>query len=143
MPTTREQRRASHSARSYSRDPNLSGSSSPSSTPANALGQSYASYFGSLAVTDSFSLDTPNSDHSSATGSLPHAHKHLTAAVDSLAASRAAEPVRAERPATETPTQKNFVGTPDYLAPESILGIGTDAGVDWVRLAFFASASFG
>lgn len=27
---------------------------------------------------------------------------------------------------------KNFVGTPDYLAPESILGLGQDAAVDWV-----------
>ena len=26
----------------------------------------------------------------------------------------------------------SFVGTPDYLAPESILGIGQDASVDWV-----------
>ena len=29
---------------------------------------------------------------------------------------------------------KTFVGTPDYLAPESILGIGQDASVDWVGL---------
>lgn len=29
---------------------------------------------------------------------------------------------------------KHFVGTPDYLAPESILGIGMDEMVDWVRL---------
>ncbi|KAI3634442.1 hypothetical protein MIR68_008046 [Amoeboaphelidium protococcarum] len=29
---------------------------------------------------------------------------------------------------------KSFVGTPDYLAPESILGVGQDAGVDWWAL---------
>ncbi|EGG02429.1 RIM15-related serine/threonine-protein kinase [Melampsora larici-populina 98AG31] len=29
---------------------------------------------------------------------------------------------------------KNFVGTPDYLAPESILGIGMDEMVDWWAL---------
>jgi len=28
--------------------------------------------------------------------------------------------------------QKVFVGTPDYLAPESILGLGQDSSVDWV-----------
>ena len=32
------------------------------------------------------------------------------------------------------PGEQKFVGTPDYLAPESILGIsGDDAVVDWVR----------
>jgi len=31
------------------------------------------------------------------------------------------------------PTEKGFVGTPDYLAPETILGLrGDDAAVDWV-----------
>ena len=28
--------------------------------------------------------------------------------------------------------EKVFAGTPDYLAPESILGIGQDTSVDWV-----------
>jgi len=33
------------------------------------------------------------------------------------------------------PTEKGFVGTPDYLAPETILGLrGNDAAVDWVGL---------
>jgi serine/threonine protein kinase len=32
---------------------------------------------------------------------------------------------------------KHFVGTPDYLAPESILGIGMDEMVDWVRSLCF------
>jgi serine/threonine protein kinase len=27
---------------------------------------------------------------------------------------------------------KTFIGTPDYLAPESILGMGQEASVDWV-----------
>lgn len=30
---------------------------------------------------------------------------------------------------------KVFVGTPDYLAPESILGLGQDASVDWVGIS--------
>ena len=33
------------------------------------------------------------------------------------------------------PVEKGFVGTPDYLAPETILGLrGDDAAVDWVCL---------
>ena len=33
------------------------------------------------------------------------------------------------------PAEKGFVGTPDYLAPETILGLrGDDAAVDWVCL---------
>lgn len=38
------------------------------------------------------------------------------------------------------PGEQKFVGTPDYLAPETILGLrGDDAAVDWVRdVSFFA-----
>ena len=36
-------------------------------------------------------------------------------------------------PSGTPPTDKCFVGTPDYLAPETILGLrGDDAAVDWV-----------
>lgn len=36
------------------------------------------------------------------------------------------------------PGEQKFVGTPDYLAPETILGLrGDDAAVDWVRLLLF------
>ena len=32
------------------------------------------------------------------------------------------------------PGEQKFVGTPDYLAPETILGLrGNDTAVDWVR----------
>lgn len=35
------------------------------------------------------------------------------------------------------PGEQKFVGTPDYLAPETILGLrGDDAAVDWVRFFF-------
>lgn len=35
------------------------------------------------------------------------------------------------------PGEQKFVGTPDYLAPETILGLrGDDAAVDWVRSLF-------
>ena len=37
------------------------------------------------------------------------------------------------------PAEKGLVGTPDYLAPETILGLrGDDAAVDWVRLPTIA-----
>ena len=31
-----------------------------------------------------------------------------------------------------TSSKPKFVGTPDYLAPESILGLGQNSSVDWV-----------
>lgn len=41
------------------------------------------------------------------------------------------------------PTGGGFVGTPDYLAPETILGLrGDDAAVDWVCLLLFPFAHF-
>lgn len=40
------------------------------------------------------------------------------------------------------PGEQKFVGTPDYLAPETILGLrGDDAAVDWVRFSFFMGVS--
>jgi serine/threonine-protein kinase RIM15 len=40
------------------------------------------------------------------------------------------------------PGEQKFVGTPDYLAPETILGLrGDDAAVDWVR-CFLNSNSY-
>ena len=41
-------------------------------------------------------------------------------------------------PSGTPPAEKGFVGTPDYLAPETILGLrGDDAAVDWVCLFVF------
>jgi serine/threonine-protein kinase RIM15 len=38
------------------------------------------------------------------------------------------------------PGEQKFVGTPDYLAPETILGLrGDDAAVDWVRFQILSS----
>jgi serine/threonine-protein kinase RIM15 len=38
--------------------------------------------------------------------------------------------------------EQKFVGTPDYLAPETILGLrGDDAAVDWVSIVLSASYS--
>lgn len=133
MPASRDRRALDSSARSLSREPGFSNSSSPSSTPANALGASQMSYFGSLAITDSFSLDTPNSG-STGSASVTTSQKNVAAAVDAMKTSQASSAHPTAQTGTASP---HFVGTPDYLAPESILGIGMDAGVDWVRSLLF------
>lgn len=39
--------------------------------------------------------------------------------------------------------EQKFVGTPDYLSPETILGLrGDDATVDWVRILAFSSKMY-
>lgn len=125
MPTARDHRRAFDSSwRSPSKDPNTSNGSSPSSTPANALGASQASYFGSLTVSDGFWLDH---SESSGSGSPAHSALHRSGGGPTL---DSPAPVTAS---DSVPAQGKFVGTPDYLAPESILGVGMDARVDWVR----------
>jgi len=41
------------------------------------------------------------------------------------------------------PGEQKFVGTPDYLAPETILGLrGDDAAVDWVRLLILSLVTY-
>lgn len=41
-------------------------------------------------------------------------------------------------PGGTPPGEQKVVGTPDYLAPETILGLrGDDAAVDWVRPSYF------
>ncbi|GAA5865061.1 hypothetical protein JCM1840_005725 [Sporobolomyces johnsonii] len=106
-----------------------SNASSPMSTPAFGVGQSQSSYFGNVPITDSFSLDTPS--ESSASGSLPSSRPAVLspASIGSRKVSAAGPPGAAP----ET-SRQHFVGTPDYLAPESILGVGMDACVDWWAL---------
>lgn len=108
--------------RSASRDTH--DSSSAASTPQHVF-QSGTSYFGSqLAVPDNFSLDTPASESSkSDVPLLPQPPRARTDSGVSQPMSTGSGLVGSNK----------FVGTPDYLAPESILGIGMDAAVDWVR----------
>lgn len=126
----RDRRPFDSSVRSGSTDAGMSNSSSPSSTPLNPIGASQVSYFGTLAATDNFSLDTPNSE-SSGSESLQTMQRGFNA-LDGMVAS-SLHSSHAERGLSRGGPQK-FVGTPDYLAPESILGIGMDAGVDWWAL---------
>ncbi|KAI5474189.1 serine/threonine protein kinase RIM15, partial [Pseudohyphozyma bogoriensis] len=126
LPQARRGSRDTSAVRSQSKDTHASNTSSPSMTPANAIGASQASYFGSL-TNDSFWLDTPNSE-SSGSGSLAISQK---GPFDKLPSAAGAPSALEPPPATG---QRQFVGTPDYLAPESILGIGMDARVDWWAL---------
>lgn len=134
LPSLRDARRPSGLARNGSE---LSTSSSPLHTPA-LVNQSQTGYFGNVPITDSFSLDTPSegSGGSSAPGSS-HAVKLTTPASTSGSAPRNVSVSGPPGAAAETP-QQHFVGTPDYLAPESILGVGMDAGVDWWALGVIA-----
>ncbi|GJN91534.1 hypothetical protein Rhopal_004557-T1 [Rhodotorula paludigena] len=118
----------------------LSNRSSPLSTPA-ITGQSQAGYFGNVPITDNFALDTPSessgssapvSSHALHAGG-PSASKHPSPLSPNNSASRPIGVVGPPGAAPETPN-KHFVGTPDYLAPESILGVGMDACVDWWAL---------
>ncbi|GAA6014858.1 hypothetical protein JCM11491_002139 [Sporobolomyces phaffii] len=125
-------RRPSASTRTSSNNHrDFSTSSSPLATP--ALGNAaQTSYFGNVPLTDSFSLDTPS--ESSASGSL-----HVSSRGNTLSPTWPAggsRPVAAAGPpgAGAETSKQHFVGTPDYLAPESILGIGMDACVDWWAL---------
>jgi serine/threonine-protein kinase RIM15 len=47
-------------------------------------------------------------------------------------------------PTGVSPNERKFVGTPDYLAPETILGLrGDDAPVDWVSALVVRGCDFG
>ncbi|GAA5839142.1 hypothetical protein JCM3766R1_002269 [Sporobolomyces carnicolor] len=126
-------RRPSASTRTSSHNQReLSLSSSPLATP--ALGNAaQTSYFGNVPLTDSFSLDTPS--ESSASGSLHVSSRGntLSPAWPSGTGTRTVPAAGPPGAGAET-SKQHFVGTPDYLAPESILGIGMDACVDWWAL---------
>jgi serine/threonine protein kinase len=60
---------------------------------------------------------------------LPHNNHHHPSSSLSAAPPSSSQ----HRNKASDASHKHFVGTPDYLAPESILGIGMDEMVDWVR----------
>ncbi|TNY19781.1 hypothetical protein DMC30DRAFT_353426 [Rhodotorula diobovata] len=133
LPSLRDQRRPSVFGRTGSGGLSSSNRSSPLSTPALGPQSSHAGYFGNVPITDAFSLDTP-SESSGSSSAPPSAHAKQVSPLSPAAA--ATRPVGVAGPpgaAPETPN-KHFVGTPDYLAPESILGVGMDACVDWWAL---------
>ncbi|GAA5951029.1 hypothetical protein JCM3765_004657 [Sporobolomyces pararoseus] len=124
-------RRPSASTRTSSNNKQeFSRSSSPLGTP--ALGNAaQTSYFGNVPLTDSFSLDTPS--ESSASGSLHVSSRGNTLSPTWPSGTRQVAAAGPPGAGAET-SKQHFVGTPDYLAPESILGIGMDACVDWWAL---------
>ncbi|GAA6004420.1 hypothetical protein JCM10207_000719 [Rhodosporidiobolus poonsookiae] len=132
LPSMRDPRRPSALGRTGSGGPDFSNNSSPMATPAlpNA---SQTSYFGNVPITDSFSLDTPSESSGSSIPPSSHANRHPSPLSPTASTSRPVPVVGPPGAAPETRKQ-HFVGTPDYLAPESILGVGMDACVDWWAL---------
>ncbi|GAA5992000.1 hypothetical protein JCM10908_000689 [Rhodotorula pacifica] len=129
LPSLRDARRPAGLGRNGSE---LSTSSSPLQTP-GLVSQSQAGYFGNVPITDSFSLDTPSDGSGSSAPGSSHAAKMMSPTGVPGSAGHSVGVVGPPGAAAETP-QQHFVGTPDYLAPESILGVGMDAGVDWWAL---------
>lgn len=111
-----------HRSSSNSSDsPLLSPEVTPSSAPLSGLSQSY---FNPLVLDDAAD---ESSGSESASGVLPRHNRAM-----STATQLSSTPGTPSVSGRELP---RFVGTPDYLAPESILGIGTDdMAVDWWAL---------
>ncbi|GAA5891130.1 hypothetical protein JCM6882_006434 [Rhodosporidiobolus microsporus] len=133
LPSMRDQRRPSGLGRTGSGGADFSNTSSPAATPALAPHQSQTSYFGNVPITDSFSLDTPSESSGSSMPASSHAGHRPSPLSPSASASKAVT-VRGPPGAAPETSKQHFVGTPDYLAPESILGVGMDACVDWWAL---------
>lgn len=124
--------------------------SSPLMLSADLLGGSYFSQrIGSgpvlqLAPSPYLPTGTPTDDASEGSGSESAQNFYLRRTGNKLSdsplqsfASELATDLRsyAASPGLTPPGEQKFVGTPDYLAPESILGIsGDDVAVDWVRI---------
>ncbi|GAA5827005.1 hypothetical protein JCM11251_002203 [Rhodosporidiobolus azoricus] len=133
LPSMRDQGRPSGLGRTTSGGPDFSNTSSPVATPALAANQSQTSYFGNVPITDGFSLDTPSESSGSSMPPSSHAGHRPSPLSPSGSASRVVT-VRGPPGAGAETSKQHFVGTPDYLAPESILGVGMDACVDWWAL---------
>ncbi|GAA5857047.1 hypothetical protein JCM8547_007931 [Rhodosporidiobolus lusitaniae] len=134
LPSMTSQRRPSALGRTGSNGPDFSNSSSPMGTPSLPTGQSQTSYFGNVPITDSFSLDTPSESSGSSLPTGSAFPGHGPSPLSPNASVSAPVPVRGPPGAAPETSKQHFVGTPDYLAPESILGVGMDACVDWWAL---------
>lgn len=74
-----------------------------------------------------------NRQHSN-TSSIPSMLSHSVSSSITASSFMFADRDRTESERTDSP--RGAIGTPDYLAPESILGTGQDAMVDWVSCFF-------
>ncbi|KAG1470568.1 hypothetical protein G6F56_002609 [Rhizopus delemar] len=100
-----------------------------SSTPSSAIYRH--SYFSFLFDQPSSGMSTPLNvpneiNWASSSDSRQH-RRHVSAALSELSSSLG-------KPETQESMPRQAVGTPDYLAPESILGTGQDSMVDWWAL---------
>lgn len=77
----------------------------------------------------------PHTNYRSNDSPLQSFATELTHELRQHASSQASNVNTPSLPFGTPPTDRGFVGTPDYLAPETILGLrGDDAAVDWVCL---------
>ncbi|KAI8580806.1 hypothetical protein K450DRAFT_236075 [Umbelopsis ramanniana AG] len=105
-----------------------SGSGTPNFVPSIPEGTKSPENAGSTA-----GEDTPhhNRQHSN-TSSMPSMLSHSVSSSITASSFMFADRDRTESERTDSP--RGAIGTPDYLAPESILGTGQDAMVDWWAL---------
>ncbi|KAG6831400.1 hypothetical protein H0H92_011002 [Tricholoma furcatifolium] len=144
---TRENQSGRHLTRynSRSRPPSIDSAylSSPMIHPENSAGSMTSSYFPQRTHSGSRAGHSPypasDDIESSGSESLSGIHSRRSAkATDSPLQSFATEltnDLRSHSNGGTPPGEQRFVGTPDYLAPETILGLrGDDAAVDWWAL---------
>lgn len=121
---------------------------SPAELPSTPNGGAYRhSYFSLLFDQGHSSSSTPysgtvNNEEAVINPASPetrgpdHKHRrHLSSALsESLSSGITSTSIsKTDRGSKDDPSPRQAVGTPDYLAPESILGTGQDSMVDWVN----------
>lgn len=130
-------------APSRSGTPPQSPAEQPSTPNSNAYRHSYFSLLFNQESTPSGSNTASNAeDTSKVTPTEPRSEnthrRHLSAALSESLSNTSSMAKTTEKNA-KGQVLKQAVGTPDYLAPESILGTGQDSMVDWVSDFFFFS----
>lgn len=127
---------------SRSRPPSLDSGLMSSPLVAADPGSSYFNQGTQTRVSASpYSLPSDDVSESSGSESLSNFYPRRSKAGESPLQSFASElttDLRLYSGGNTPPGEQKFVGTPDYLAPETILGLrGDDAAVDWVKLFDF------
>ncbi|RCI03653.1 hypothetical protein CU098_002600, partial [Rhizopus stolonifer] len=123
-------------APSRSGTPPQSPADQPSTPNGGAYRHSYFSFLfdqGRQRTPSTPHVNIPEENSVSDTRSSEHTHRrHLSSAISEPLSSGIT--TKSDRHNKEESTPRQAVGTPDYLAPESILGTGQDSMVDWWAL---------